>query len=47
MVVDTYEATSEGEYLAEGNENTVMNLSHRWGDKAASKQRAPEGAHCY
>ena len=46
MVVDAYEGTAEGEYLAEGDEYAMVDLASRHGHKSARKQCAPEGAHC-
>ena len=46
FVINADERASEGQYLAEGDENTVMNLRQRWKDKARGKHYAPEGAQC-
>ena len=43
-IVDAYQATREGQDLAEGDEHAMMNLSHRWGDKTAGEHYAPEDA---
>ena len=34
VVVNAYQATAEGEYFAEGDEDGVVNLCQRWADKA-------------
>ena len=46
MVVDADERSSEGEYLAEGDEYGVVYLADRWAEEARYEQCAPEGAHC-
>ena len=46
MIVDAYEGTAEGEYLAEGDEYAVVYLARRHSHEPARKQCAPEGAHC-
>ena len=33
-VVNAYQATAEGEYFAEGDEDGVVNLCQRWADEA-------------
>ena len=46
FVVDADQTTSEGQYLAESNENRMVYLRQRWKDKARGKHYAPEGAQC-
>lgn len=46
FVVDADEGASEGQYLAESNENRMVYLRQRWKDKARGKHYAPEGAQC-
>lgn len=45
-IIDSYEGAGEGEYLAEGNEDTMMNLRQRRKDEARREHYAPEGAQC-
>ena len=44
MVVDADERSSEGEYLAEGDEYGVVYLADRWAEEARYEQCAPEDA---
>jgi hypothetical protein len=44
LVVYTYQATSEGQYLAKGDEYRMMYLSQRWKDKARHQQHASKDA---
>ena len=46
MVVDADEGASEGEYLAEGNEDGMVDFAQRRAAEARDKQCAPESAHC-
>ena len=44
MVVDADQATAEGEYLAEGDEDRVMDLCQRWAEEACHEQHASKDA---
>ena len=46
MIVYTDERAGEGEYLAKGDEDGVVDFSERMRYKPTRKQCAPEGAHC-
>ena len=46
VVVDADEGASEGEYLAEGNEDGMVDFAQRRAAEARDKQCAPESAHC-
>ena len=45
VVVNAYQRTAEGQYLTEGNEERVVNLTHGRGKKPRGEQCAPESAH--
>ena len=45
VVVNAYQRTAEGQYLTEGNEERVVNLTHGRGNEPRGEQYAPEGAH--
>ena len=45
MVVNAYERATKGQYLAEGNEERVVDFTHGRGEKPRRKQCAPKGAH--
>ena len=45
MVVNAYERATKGQYLAEGNEERVVDLTHGRGKKPRGEQRAPKSAH--
>ena len=45
MVVNAYERATKGQYLAEGNEERVVDLTHGRGNEPRGEQCAPEGAH--
>ncbi len=47
MVVDADQATAEGEYLAEGDEDRVMDLCQWWAEKARYQQEASKRAEHY
>ena len=46
MIVYADEAPAEGEYLAEGNEDGMVDLAQWRAAEARNKQCAPESAHC-
>ena len=46
VIVYTDEGASEGEYLANSDEDGVVDFSERMRYKPTRKQCAPEGAHC-
>ena len=45
MIVNTYQTSAESQYLAEGNEERVVDLTHGRGKKPRGEQRAPKSAH--
>ena len=45
MVVNSYERATKGQYLAEGNEERVVDFTHGRGEKPRRQQRAPKSAH--
>ena len=45
VVVNAYQRTAEGQYLTEGNEERVVNLTHGRGNEPRREQCASEGAH--
>ena len=47
FVIYPYQTAAEGEYLAEGDEDGVMDLCQWWADEARHQHRAPEGAQCH
>ena len=47
MVVDADEGASEGEYLAEGDEDRVVDLSQRRATEARYEHYASEDAQCH
>ena len=47
MVVDAYQTASEGEYLAEGDEYRVVDLSQRRAAEARYEHYASEDAQCH
>ena len=47
MVVDTYQTASEGEYLAEGDEYRVVDLSQWRATEARYEHYASEDAQCH
>ena len=46
FVVDAYQTTREGKYLAKGDEDWVVNLCQWWAEEARREHYAPEGAQC-
>ena len=46
MIVYADEGASEGEYLAEGDEDGMVNLAYWRAAEARYEQCAPESAHC-
>ena len=46
FVIDADEGAREGEDLAEGDEDRVVNLAQGWAEEARREHRAPEDAQC-
>ena len=46
VVVNAYQRATEGQYLAESDEERVVDFTYRRGDEPRCQQCAPEGAHC-
>ena len=46
LVINAYQAPAESQYLAEGNEDGVVDLTQRWAAKSRHQHRAPESAQC-
>ena len=44
FVIDPYQTAAEGEYLAESDEDGVMDFSQWWAEEARGEHHAPEGA---
>ena len=47
FVVYPYQGTGEGEYLAKGDENRVMDLAQWWANEARHQHRASKDAQCH
>ena len=46
VVVNAYQRATEGQYLAESDEERVVDFTHGRGNEPRGEQCAPEGAHC-
>ena len=47
FVVYPYQTPAEGEYLAKGDEDGVMDLAQWWAEEARKQHRAPKDAQCH